>query len=89
MIAPPRQELIQWAGLHYRTGQGMRTEACGLFEYTDAQVGLQLLQANGACEAGGARADDRHLVLHDVTCVIGHLLVLILAGSGPRSKTAA
>jgi hypothetical protein len=76
VITPARQELIERPRLHDRAGQGMRTETRRLLEDADAQVGLQLPQANGACEARRTCADDRHLVLHDVTCVIGHLIVL-------------
>jgi hypothetical protein len=90
VLPPTRQELIERAGLHDRAGQGMRTETRGLLEDTDAQVGLQLLEANGACEARRACADNRHLVLHDVTCVIGHLIVLVLTRwSRTRLKMAA
>ena len=57
MITPSGQELIERTGLHDRTGQGMGTETRRLLEDTDAQVGLELFQANGAREARDRAAE--------------------------------
>ena len=72
VLAPLRQQLIERSRLEDRARQGVRSEARGLFEHAHAQRWLQLFEPDGAGEPGRAGADDRDLILHDITLVFGH-----------------
>ena len=45
----------------------MRTDFGALFDHRNHQVRLELLEANGTGQTGGACPDDDHVVFHDLT----------------------
>ena len=71
VVAPLRQQLVERAGLDHRAGEDLRADGRGLLDHADADLGVQLLEADRERQTGRAGADGDDVVLHDVAFDIG------------------
>jgi len=65
-LAPTRQQCIERPGLDHRAGQDMRADRRRFLDHADAEVGLELLEADRERQACRTGADRDHVVFHDI-----------------------
>ncbi len=76
-VLPVGQQFVERARIDHRAGEDMGADLRAFFEDADgnlaAGLGGELLQADGGGEAGGAGADDHHVIRHRLP--VGHSLL--------------
>jgi hypothetical protein len=72
VLTPFGPESVERRRVHDRAGQRMGAETRALFEQANAEIGFQLLEADGRREARRTPAHDRHLIFHYIALIFGH-----------------
>ena len=80
ILAPFGQQRVQRLGLDHRAGQDLRADRRRLLDHADADVGLELLQADREREPGRAGADGHDVVFHGFA--FGHCVALRIFRNG-------
>jgi hypothetical protein len=64
ILAPARQQLVETGRIDDGAGQDMGADLGALFHHHHAEIGVELLQADGRAQAGRTGADDDNVEFH-------------------------